>query len=46
MMIAFKAGGGADTQARMIAEELEARHGWKIISEQGPARAARCSPRR
>lgn len=34
MMIAFKAGGGADTQARMIAEELEARHGWKIIPEQ------------
>ena len=33
MMIAFKAGGGADTQARMIAEELEARHGWKIIPE-------------
>ena len=34
MMIAFRAGGGADTQARMIAEELEARHGWKIIPEQ------------
>jgi len=34
MMIAFKAGGGADTQARMIAEELEARHGWTIIPEQ------------
>ena len=34
MMIAFKAGGGADTQARMIAEELETRHGWKIIPEQ------------
>ena len=34
MMIAFKAGGGADTQARLIAEELEARHGWKIIPEQ------------
>ena len=34
MLIAFKAGGGADTQARMIAEELEARHGWKIIPEQ------------
>ena len=34
MMIAFKAGGGADTQARMIAEALEARHGWKIIPEQ------------
>ena len=34
LMIAFKAGGGADTQARMIAEELEARHGWTIIPEQ------------
>ena len=34
LMIAFKAGGGADTQARMIAEELEARHGWEIIPEQ------------
>lgn len=34
MMIAFAAGGGADTQGRMIAEELEARHGWKIIPEQ------------
>ncbi len=34
MMIAFAAGGGADTQARMIAEEPEKRHGWKIIPEQ------------
>ena len=34
MMIAFRAGGGADTQARLIAEELEARHGWKVIPEQ------------
>ncbi len=34
MLIAFKAGGGADTHGRMIAEELEARHGWKIIPEQ------------
>ena len=34
MMIAFAAGGGADTQARMIAEKLEKRHGWKIIPEQ------------
>ncbi|MEM9059377.1 MAG: tripartite tricarboxylate transporter substrate-binding protein [Pseudomonadota bacterium] len=34
MLIAFKAGGGADTQARMIAEELEARKGWKIVPEQ------------
>lgn len=34
MLIGFRAGGGADTQARLIAEELEARHGWKIIPEQ------------
>jgi len=34
MLIAFRAGGGADTQARLIAEELEARHGWKIIPKQ------------
>jgi len=34
LMIGFKAGGGADTQARLIATELEARHGWKIIPEQ------------
>ena len=34
MMVAFRAGGGADTQARLIAEELEARHGWKIIPEE------------
>ncbi|MEM7270472.1 MAG: tripartite tricarboxylate transporter substrate-binding protein [Pseudomonadota bacterium] len=33
-VIAFRAGGGADTQARLIAEELEARHGWKVIPEQ------------
>ena len=34
MMVAFRAGGGADTHARLIAEELEARHGWKIIPEE------------
>ena len=34
MLIAFRAGGGTDTQARLIAEELEKRHGWKIIPEQ------------
>lgn len=33
MMIAFTAGGAADTQARLIAEELEARKGWKVIPE-------------
>ena len=34
LLIAFRAGGGADTQARLIAEELEARTGWKFIPEQ------------
>ncbi len=34
LMIAFKAGGGADTQARLIAEALEAKMGWKFIPEQ------------
>ncbi|MDU8927120.1 tripartite tricarboxylate transporter substrate-binding protein [Alisedimentitalea sp. MJ-SS2] len=34
LMIAFKAGGGADTQARLIAEDLEAKMGWKFIPEQ------------
>ena len=34
LLIAFKAGGGTDTQARMIAEEIEKRKGWKIIPQQ------------
>ena len=34
MMVAFRTGGGVDTHARLIAEELEARHGWKIIPEE------------
>ncbi|MEM9048723.1 MAG: tripartite tricarboxylate transporter substrate-binding protein [Pseudomonadota bacterium] len=34
MLIGFRAGGGADTQARLIAEALEDRLGWKIIPEQ------------
>lgn len=34
LMIAFAAGGGADTQARLIAEDLEAKTGWKFIPEQ------------
>ncbi len=34
LIIAFRAGGGADTQARMIAEEIEAAKGWKVIPEQ------------
>ena len=33
MLIGFRAGGGVDTQARLIAEELEARKGWKVIPE-------------
>lgn len=33
MMIGFTAGGAADTQARLIAEELEARKGWKVVPE-------------
>ena len=33
MLIAFRAGGGVDTQARLVAEELEARKGWKVIPE-------------
>ena len=34
LVIAFRAGGGADTQARLIAEALEQREGWKFIPEQ------------
>jgi tripartite-type tricarboxylate transporter receptor subunit TctC len=33
LMVAFAAGGGADTQARLIAEELESTTGWKFIPE-------------
>lgn len=33
MMIAFRAGGGADTMGRLLAEELTARKGWEIIPE-------------
>ena len=33
LMIAFAAGGGADTQARLIATELEKTRGWKIIPQ-------------
>jgi len=36
MRISFGAGGGTDTQARLIAEELEARKGWKIIPVNVP----------
>jgi len=38
LMIAFKAGGGSDTQARLLAEELEKRHGWKIVPENVPGK--------
>ena len=34
MMIAFGAGGGADTQARLIAAAMEEKLGWKFIPEQ------------
>lgn len=34
LMIGFAAGGGADTQARLIAEAIEARTGWTVIPEQ------------
>ncbi|WP_161594620.1 tripartite tricarboxylate transporter substrate-binding protein [Marimonas lutisalis] len=34
MMIAFTAGGGADTQARLVAEDIEAKLGWQFIPEQ------------
>lgn len=33
MMIAFSAGGGADTLGRLLAEELHDRHGWEVIPE-------------
>ncbi|MDF1717348.1 MAG: tripartite tricarboxylate transporter substrate-binding protein [Antarcticimicrobium sp.] len=34
LLIGFRAGGGADTQARLIAEALEQKNGWKFIPEQ------------
>ena len=34
LIIAFAAGGGADTQARLIAEAIEEAHGWDIVPEQ------------
>ena len=33
-MIAFAAGGGADTISRQVADELQKRHGWEIIPQQ------------
>jgi len=34
LMIGYGAGGGADTQARLIAEGIEAQTGWSILPEQ------------
>lgn len=34
MMIGFAAGGGADTQARLVAQGIEAKYGWKILPQQ------------
>lgn len=34
MIIAFAAGGGADTQARLIADDIQAATGWEVIPEQ------------
>jgi len=34
LMIGFAAGGGADTQARLIAQGIEDKYGWKILPEQ------------
>jgi len=34
MVIAFAAGGGADTSGRLIADEIQAATGWEIIPEQ------------
>jgi len=34
MVIAFAAGGGADTSGRLIADEVQAATGWEIIPEQ------------
>lgn len=34
MMIAFAAGGGADSQARALAEDIEAATGWQIVPQQ------------
>lgn len=33
MLVAFRAGGGADTLGRLLAEELAARRGWVIVPE-------------
>ena len=38
MMIAFSAGGGADTLGRLLAEEINTRYGWEIIPENAPGK--------
>lgn len=40
MYIGFAAGGGADTQARLIAQGLEEKFGWTVIPQQAPATPA------
>ena len=39
VLIGFSAGGGTDTQARLIAAELEKRKGWKIIPQNMAGKA-------
>lgn len=39
VLIGFAAGGGTDTQARLIAAELEKTKGWKIIPQNMPGKA-------
>lgn len=34
LIIAFRAGGGADTSGRLIAEQIQEKMGWEIIPEQ------------
>ncbi|MCA0962384.1 tripartite tricarboxylate transporter substrate-binding protein [Salipiger bermudensis] len=36
MYVGFAAGGGADTQARLIAQGLEEKFGWTVIPQQAP----------
>lgn len=38
LIIAFQAGGGADSLARLLAEEISQRHGWNIIPRNMPGR--------
>lgn len=39
MHIAFPPGGGSDSQARLIAEELETRYGWTITPQNTPGKS-------